>query len=423
MPSSQSIATAYRAARERYAALGVDTDQVLETLGAVHLSLHCWQGDDVRGFEHQMAGLSQGGLQVTGGYPGRARTIGELRQDLEKAYTLIPGSHRLNLHAMYGDFGEKPVDRDAITPDHFRTWMEWGRSQGIHLDFNSTCFAHPKAESGFTLSSEDPAIRGFWIEHVRRSRIIAEAMGQAQGDPCIHNLWIPDGAKDITLRRALYRSLLRRSLDTIFADRRDPRFLKDAVESKLFGIGSEAFVVGSHEFYLAYAIRNQMMLCLDMGHFHPTESVADKVSSVLEFSDELLLHVSRGIRWDSDHVVIVNDDVASLMLEITRAQAMPRTHIALDFFDASLNRVGAWVVGARATLAALLQALLEPHARLVEYEASGDFFARLALLEVAKTLPWGAVWDYHCEQNGTPAGEEWIGELQSYERAVLSRRG
>ncbi len=419
-PASEQV---YAHARDRYAQLGVDTEAAMKSLQSVSLSLHCWQGDDVHGFETVDAGTASGGIQVTGGYPGRARTIQELQRDLEKAYALIPGRHRLNLHAMYGDFGGKKVDRDSIEPAHFRTWMDWGREHDIPLDFNSTCFAHPQADSGFTLSSLDAGIRDFWIEHVHRCREISAVMGKMQGVPCIHNIWIPDGAKDITVRRFVHRAALRGALDIIFTKRYESEEMKDAVESKLFGIGSESFVVGSHEFYMGYALTRKVMLCLDLGHFHPTESVADKVSSLLLYVDELLLHVSRGIRWDSDHVVIVNDEVSALAEEIIRAEALQRVHIALDFFDGSVNRIGAWVLGSHSTLKALLRALLEPRKRLEQLEAEGDFVGRLALLEELKSLPFGAVWETYCARAGVPHGEGWMNVIRDYERTVLRARG
>jgi L-rhamnose isomerase len=422
MNSRSAIEARYTAAKQQYADFGVDTERALERLNDVQLSLNCWQGDDVVGFEVREAGLSTGGIQATGAYPGRARTIDELRQDLQKASSLLPGRKRVNLHAMYGDFDGKRIDRDAIRPEHFKSWMEWASSQRLSLDFNSTCFSHPLAESGFTLSSDKQEVRDFWIEHVQRAREIAAAMGRHQGNPCIHDIWLPDGAKDLTVRRFLHRKHLKESLDSIFKVAFDSSLMKDAVESKLFGIGSESFVVGSNEFYLGYAFTRNVMLCLDMGHFHPTESVADKISSILQYSNELLLHVSRGVRWDSDHVVIMNDDLNAVMAEVVRADALSRVHFALDYFDASMNRIGAWVIGARSTLKAILNALLEPVDRLKEVEAQGNFFGRLALLEEEKTLPLGAVWDYYCASHEVPSGDAWIGEVQRYENEVLRGR-
>jgi len=422
MPGDMDRKKAYMEARDRYAALGVSTDEALERLRRASLSLHCWQGDDVGGFEPCELGLEGSGIQVTGRYPGKARTLAELRQDLQQAFALIPGSHRLNLHAMYGDFGGSAVDRDRIDPRHFQGWRDWAAQEGLKLDFNATCFAHPLAESGFTLSHRDPSIREFWIEHVKRCRAISEYLGEAQSSACVHNLWIPDGAKDITIDRLLHRRLLKESLDRVYAVEYPDTRMKDALESKLFGIGSESFVVGSHEFYMGYTLTSGKMLCLDTGHFHPTESVADKISALLVFSDELLLHVSRGIRWDSDHVVILNDEIRDLMTELVRADALDRVHIALDFFDAGMNRIGAWVIGARAVLKALLLALLEPTIRLRQHEEEGDFFQRLALLEDTRSLPSGAVWDYHCLTREVLPDQEWIAEVLRYERDVLSQR-
>jgi L-rhamnose isomerase len=419
--SSQQIEKAYTLAKDRYAEFGVDAEAAVAELAKVALSLHCWQGDDVGGFERPEAALSGGGIQVTGRYPGKARSPAELRADLEKALSLIPGRHRINLHAMYGEFGGKLVDRDQVGPEHFRGWVQWAKQHGLALDFNATLFSHPKADDGWTLSSPDPAIRSFWIEHVRRCRAISAEIGRTLGRPCLHNLWIPDGSKDLPADRWGPRGRLRESLDAIYAAEYPATEMKDAVEGKLFGIGSEAYVVGSHEFYLGYALSRGKMICLDLGHFHPTESVADKLSALLQFSDELLLHVSRGVRWDSDHVVILNDDLRAMAEEIVRGDALGRVHIGLDFFDGSINRVGAWVVGARATLKALLAALLEPRDRLRQAEQAGDGFRRLALMEEAKGLPAGAVWDYYCSQANVPAGPEWLEEVRTYEAQVTGR--
>jgi L-rhamnose isomerase len=414
---------AYELARKRYAELGVDTESALAALSQVSLSVHCWQGDDVGGFERPQASLSGGGIRVTGSHPGKARTVGELRADLEKALSLIPGRHRVNLHAMYGEFGGERVDRDQYQPRHFRGWVEWAGERGVKLDFNATCFSHPKAESGFTLSHRDRGIRGFWVEHVKRCREIAAFMGRELGDCCIHNLWVPDGEKDAPVDRWGRRELLKGSLDEIYATDYPAEQMKDALESKLFGIGSEAFVVGSHEFYLAYALGRRKMVCLDLGHFHPTESIADKLSSILQFSDELLLHISRGVRWDSDHVVVLSDEVREVMAEIVRGGALGRVHLALDFFDASISRVGAWVIGARATLQALLAALLEPRGKIGEAEQAADSFARLSLLEEAKLLPLGAVWEECCVRAGAPTASECREEIHRYEAEVTSRWG
>ena len=417
-----SIERAYAAAREKYAERGVDSEKALARLQTIPLSLHCWQGDDVAGFERRSESLAGSGLQVTGNAPGRARDAEELRADMAQAFALIPGRHRVNLHAMYGEFGDKPVDRDAIEPSHFRGWEEWARRLGLKLDFNATCFAHPKAASGATLSCRENGVRKFWVDHVKCCRKIAASIGREQQAACIHNLWIPDGSKDVPTDRWGARAALLKSLEEIFAVEYSPQQMKDSLESKLFGIGSESFVVGSHEFYLGYALTRKKMVCLDLGHFHPTESVADKISAVLPFTGEILLHVSRGVRWDSDHVVLLNDEVRDLAAEIVRSQALDKIHIALDYFDASFNRIGAWVLGARSMLKGLLVALLEPQDKLRELDSSSKTLSRLALLEEIKALPFGAVWDYHCHKNGVPPADEWLREVDAYERRVLSRR-
>ncbi|HLP16271.1 MAG TPA: L-rhamnose isomerase [Bacteroidota bacterium] len=421
MTTRTNPSNAYSAARDQYAQYGVDAESALGTLSSVSLSLNCWQGDDVVGFESTDV-HGGGGIQATGNYPGRARTPVELRSDIEQALALIPGRHRVNLHAMYGDFRTRPADRDAISSEHFSEWIDWAKNRSLPLDFNATCFAHPKAASGFTLSSRDESIRNFWIEHVKRAREISAAIGRALGSPCIHNLWIPDGAKDQCVDRFGYRSLLRQSLDAVYEAPMNPAEMKDAIESKLFGIGSESFVVGSYDFYLPYALSKGLIPCLDMGHYHPTESVADKVSSLLQYTDELLFHVSRGVRWDSDHVVILNDDLSALTDEIVRAGALEKMHFALDFFDASINRIGAWVVGTRATQKSLLRSLLEPRARLLEYEQSENYFGRLALLEESKSMPFGAVWNEFCKRMDVPAGADWMSEIEDYEKTVTSKR-
>lgn len=413
---------AYALAREAYAALGVDAEQALATLAAIPISLHCWQGDDVGGFERAGATLEGGGIQATGNYPGKARTLAELRQDLDTALSLIPGRHRLNLHAIYGDFGGKKVERNAIGPEHFRSWIDWAKARGLGLDFNPTCFSHPLANDGFTLSHRDAAVRQFWIEHAIACRRIGAAMGQALGTPTVTNVWIPDGHKDLPADRKGPRERLEASLDTVFKEPIDERIHRDAVECKLFGIGSESYVVGSHEFYLGYAVTRKKTLCLDMGHFHPTESVADKVSSVLQYVPHLLLHVSRGVRWDSDHVVLLDDPTRALFEELVRGGFLPRTAIGLDYFDASINRVAAWVLGTRNALKCLLVALLEPSARLRELEAAGDHTARLVLLEELKTLPFAAVWDEHCRRQNTPGDRAWLPTVQKYEREHLAQR-
>jgi L-rhamnose isomerase len=420
-PRSQDVGRSYEVARKIYAAWGVDTEKALASLSAIPLSLHCWQGDDVGGFE-SAAGLTGGGIQTTGNYPGKARTADELRADFEKAFSLIPGKHKANLHAIYAETGGKNVERDALGPEHFAAWMSWAKKLGIGLDFNETFFSHPMAASGYTLSSREAKVRDFWIRHSIRCREIGAAMGRETGVPCIVNLWIQDGCKDQPADRLTPRKLLQESLDRVFEKKFDSRCMKDSVEGKLFGIGSESYVVGSHEFYLAYALKRDVMLTLDMGHFHPTESVADKLSAVLLFAREVLVHVSRGIRWDSDHVVTLNDEVKAVAAEVSRAEAWDRVHIATDYFDASINRVAAWVIGARAALKAILLALLEPSQMLRKAEASGDFTALLALLEEAKDLPAAAVWDRFCEQQGAPVGAAWLDAVAEYERSVQSKR-
>ena len=415
----QTIEQAYAMAKERYADLGVDTDAALAKLQKISLSLHCWQADDVTGFENPDAQLS-GGIQATGNYPGKARNIEELRQDILTAKSLIPGRHRLSLHASYADFRSTgAVDRDALRPEHFASWMDWAEANGMKLDFNSTSFSHPKSGM-LTLSNPDEGIRRFWVEHTKRCREIAEEMGRHQGDPAMLNIWIHDGSKDTTVNRIGYRRLLKQSLDEIFAV--DYANMKDCIEAKLFGIGAESYTVGSYDFYLGYGAKYGKIVTLDTGHFHLTESIADKVSSLLLFTPEIMLHVSRPIRWDSDHVVIMNDDTLDLAKEIVRCDALDRVHIGLDYFDASINRIGAYVVGARATQKCVLQALLEPLAKLREYEASDRLFERLALLEEAKNLPWNAVWDMFCLQNDVPAGEAYIADVEKYEKDVTSKR-
>jgi L-rhamnose isomerase len=415
---SELINKAFDIAVERYAAVGVDVNKALKDLSKISLSLHCWQADDVVGFENPDGQLS-GGIQTTGNHPGKARNIDEVRADILKAASYIPGTHRLNLHAIYGDFGGQFVDRDQIEPKHFESWMKWAKENNMKLDFNSSSFSHPKSGS-LTLANPDKEIRDFWIEHTKRSRAIAEAMGKYQGSPCVMNLWIHDGSKDQTVNRLKYRELLKESLDEIFATKYDN--MKDCIEAKLFGIGAESYTVGSYDFYLGYGAKNNKIVTLDTGHFHLTESIADKISSLLLFTPEIMLHVSRPIRWDSDHVTIMNDDTLDLAKEIIRCNALDRVNIGLDYFDASINRIGAYVIGSRATQKCFMQALLEPLAKLREYEANGQLFERLALLEEAKSLPWNAVWDMFCLQNNVPVGEEFIAEIQKYEADVTIKR-
>ncbi len=420
MPND-NIDRAYALAKERYGGSGVDADEALARLGEISISLHCWQGDDVAGFEG-VADEIGGGLAVTGSYPGRARTPEELRVDLDQALALIPGCHRLNLHASYAETGGKPVERTDLEAAHFRGWIDWAKAKGLGMDFNPTFFAHPKANDGFTLAHADPAIRRFWVEHGRASRRIGAAIGEALGSPCVTNVWIPDGYKDTPVDRRGPRERLAQSLDAVFAEPLSPEHNLDAVECKLFGLGSEAYVVGSHEFYLGYAIERGTLLCLDAGHFHPTEVISDKISAVMCWLEELLLHVSRGVRWDSDHVVTLSDELRAIAHELVRGGYLQRTHIGLDFFDASINRVAAWVIGTRAMLKALLLALLEPTETLQQLEAGGDFTARLALLEEYKALPFGAVWDRYCVEQGVPPAERWLEDVRRYEREVLSNR-
>ncbi len=421
MTTPAAVRKAYALAKERYARIGVSTEGALKALRGIAISLHCWQGDDVGGFESQ-DGLSDGGIQATGNYPGKARTADELRQDLDKALSLLPGRQRLNLHALYAECRGRRVDRDALEPAHFARWIDWAKNRKVGLDFNPTYFSHPRAADGFTLSHPDPGIRRFWIDHGIACRRIGEAFGRALKTPCVCNVWIPDGYKDLPADRKAPRERLRDALDVIFKRKVSPRHLLDAVEGKLFGIGSESYVVGSHEFYLGYALRNRKLLTLDTGHFHPTESVADKISAVMAFLDEILLHVSRGVRWDSDHVVILSDELKALAEELVRGRYLKRVHIGLDYFDASINRVAAWVIGTRAMQKALLMALLEPSDRLHALERAGDHTGRLALLEELKTLPAGAVWDRYCLTQDVPVGEAWLDEVRAYERNVLAAR-
>lgn len=414
------IKKAYESAKEQYAALGVDVEKALEKLNDISISIHCWQADDVLGFENPEGGLS-GGIQTTGNYPGKARTIEELKKDIEKVLTLVPGSHRLSLHAIYGDFGGEFVDRDQIEPKHFQSWMDWAKETGVKLDFNSTFFSHPKSGE-YSLSSFDPETRNFWKEHLRRCRRIAAEMGRQQGDACIHNIWVHDGEKDKTVSRIQHRQLLKESLDEVLAEKISNDYLKDCIECKLFGIGSESYVVGSHEFYMGYAVKNNMLLTLDAGHFHPTESIADKISSMLLFVPEIALHVSRPERWDSDHVVILNDALLELSQEIVRSGEMDKIHIGLDYFDASINRLGAYTVGIRSTQKALLQALLEPTETLRDFEKEDKRFQRMAYLEELKAMPWNAVYNYYCQQKGVPVGDEFIKEIEGYETETTSKR-
>ena len=418
MATEVQIESGYQMAKDRYASLGVDTDDVLKQLERVSISLHCWQGDDVGGFENPGGELT-GGIAATGSYPGKARTADELRKDLDVVYSLLPGSHRLNLHAIYLDTGEK-VARNAIEPRHFTSWKDWAKANGRGIDFNPTCFSHPLADDGFTLAHTDAGIRRFWVEHCIACRKIGDWFGKELGTPAVTNIWIPDGYKDTPADRTGPRRRLRDSLDAILAEKLSHNL--DAVEPKLFGIGSESYVVGSMEFYMAYAVRRNVLLTLDSGHFHPTETIADKISSILLYLDEILLHVSRGVRWDSDHVVTFNDDLQAIAQEVVRADALERVHIGLDYFDASINRLAAWTIGARNTLRAMLNALLEPRLLLTQLEANGDYSSRLALMEELKAMPAGAIWDYYCLVKGVPVGMAFMAVIKSYEQAELSKR-
>lgn len=420
--NKELIKKSYQLAKEQYAELGVDTDKVLKQMEDVVISLHCWQTDDVGGFEKEGAELGGGGIQATGNFPGKAKTLDQMRNDLDKAMSLLPGRQRLNLHAIYGEFDGKKIDRDQIEVRHFRGWIDWAKKRKLGLDFNCTCFSHPLADDGFTLSSRNPKIRKFWIEHTKRCRAIAAEMGKQLRTPAVHNIWIPDGSKDTPVDRYTLRKLLKNSLDEIFSVKYPKKYLKDSIESKLFGIGSESMVVGSYDFYLGYAVQNNTMITLDNGHFHPTEQVGDKISSILLYVDELLLHLTRGIRWDSDHVLTFNDELLLIAQEIIRARALNRVNIGLDFFDASLNRIGAYVIGTRSAQMAFLYAMLEPLKTLVKFEEEGKNFERLSYLELMKTKPFGAVWDYYCLMNKVPVGQDYIEEIRKYEKEVLDHR-
>ncbi|KEO78944.1 MULTISPECIES: L-rhamnose isomerase [Paenibacillus] len=417
---NEAIEASYNEAKKLYARHGIQVDDILRKLSQIKISLHCWQGDDVQGFLFKDKQLS-GGIAVTGSYPGRAGTPHELRQDLEKALSLIPGKHKVNLHAIYADTTEQ-VDLDQLEPRHFQNWVDWAKQQGLGLDFNPTLFSHPKAEDGFTLSHKDSEIRDFWITHCKKSRRIAEYFGKELGQPCVTNHWMPDGYKDTPVDRLAPRERLRDALDDIFSEEISEEYNIDAVESKLFGIGSESYVVGSHEFYMGYALTRGKSICLDAGHFHPTEVISNKLSSVLMFTDQLLLHVSRPVRWDSDHVVTMDDELLDIARELVRGELLSRTHIGLDFFDGSINHVAAWVIGTRNTIKALLRAMLEPIEALRQAEEDRDFTTRLALVEEFKSYPFGAIWDYYCAQNSVPVREEWLAEVKNYEQQVLLKR-
>lgn len=412
----------FELAKKKYIELGVDVEDILKKLETISLSIHCWQGDDVAGFESPTAKLEGGGILATGNFPGRARTLEELRNDYDFALSLIPGKHRVNLHAIYGDFSGGLRERNEISIENFQSWVNWAKERGLGIDFNATLFSHPMADSGFTLSNKDKQKREFWIDHVQRCREISSEMGKQLNNPVIHNLWIPDGSKDIPVDRMGHRMLLKDSLDAIYSKTHSRKNMKDALEGKLFGIGSESFVVGSHDFYLGYALTKGLLLTMDTGHYHPTESVADKISAILPFANEILIHVSRGVRWDSDHIVLLSDEIIQLAEEIVRSRSFDQVHLALDYFDASINRIGAWIIGARATLKSILYALLQPWEMLLEYEESGKNFQRLALLEELKSLPFGAIWDYYCQKMNVPDGRGWIDKVEEYETSVLRKR-
>lgn len=411
---------AYQIAKEQYAAIGVDTDAVLKKLSEIKISMHCWQGDDVGGFLFKDIELS-GGIQTTGNYPGKAENVEQLRQDIEKALSLIPGKHKLNLHAIYADTDEK-VDLDKLEPKHFAGWVEWAKKNDMGLDFNPTCFSHPMADSGFTISSADEKVRKFWIDHCIACRKIGEYFGKELGQTCAINYWFPDGYKDIPVDRMGPRARMKSALDEVFAEDIDPKYLVEAIESKVFGIGAESYTVGSNEFCVSYAVANNKLVCLDAGHYHPTEVISDKIPTVLLFTDRLVLHVSRPVRWDSDHVVILDDELMAIADSLVRNNLVDRTHIGLDFFDASINRIAAWVIGVRNMQKALLKALLTPIDKMMKIELDGDYTSRLALTEEYKTYPFGAVWDYFCEKNGVPVGTAWLNEVKQYEKDVLSKR-
>ena len=418
--SESQIQSAYSIAKEHFAALGVDTEAALTRLETIPLSLHCWQADDLGGFEKQAGGLT-GGIAVTGNYPGKARNADELRRDLDESYRLVPGSHRLNLHAIYLE-ADRKIERNRIEPAHFSAWVDWAKANGHGLDFNPTCFSHPLSADGFTLSHRDPAIRNFWVEHCIACRRIGAYFGQALGTPAVTNIWIPDGYKDTPADRLTPRQLLIESLDAILAEELDPRYVLDSVEPKLFGMGLESYTTGSLEFYLAYAISRKILLTLDSGHYHPTESIADKISALMLYVNGLLLHISRGVRWDSDHVATFTDDLQAIAREAVRSQALERIHLGLDYFDGSINRIAALAIGARSTLRALLLALLEPFEKLQEYEKAGDFSGRLVLQEELKAMPFNAVWEAYCTRKGVPVGMDFMDEIKCYEKKELAGR-
>ena len=417
----KNVEQAYSLAKEVYGEIGVDTDKIIKEMGKLTVSMHCWQGDDVGGFE-SVGGTASGGTLVTGNYLGKARTPQELRADLEKAMSLIPGKQKVSLHSIYAETEGRKIERNELQPKHFDAWVNWAKEQKIGLDFNPTYSGHEKSADGFTLSNKDEGIRKYWIEHTIACRKIGEYFGKELKIPCVNNIWIPDGYKDIPADRYAPRQRLKASLDEALKEKISKKYNKDSVESKLFGIGLESYTVGSSEFYTSYAVKNNTLLTFDTGHFHPTEAVSDKISAVMEFIDEILLHVSRPVRWDSDHVVIFDDELKAIMTEIVRGEFENRVNIGLDFFDASINRVAAWIIGTRNTIKAMLMAKLEPKNLLKDMENSGDYTSRLAFSEELKSYPYNAVWDYYCLVSDVPVRECWIKEIKKYEADVLAAR-
>lgn len=409
----------YEHAKETYAKIGIDTEEVLKKLAELPISLHCWQGDDVVGFEN--TGSLSGGIMATGNYPGKAGTPQELMADIEEVLSLLPGKYKINLHAIYA-ITDGTVDRDKLEPKHFEKWVEFAKKNGLGLDINPTLFSHPLAANSLTLSNPDEKIRRFWIDHCKAMRKIGAYFGKELGITCMNNIWIPDGYKEIPADRLGPRQRLKESLDEIFSEKYDKKYLIDTVESKVFGIGLEAYTVGSHEFYLNYAAKNDCLCLLDNGHYHPTEMVSDKIPSMLLFADKLALHVTRPMRWDSDHVVIFDDELKEIAKEIVRCDALDKVMIGLDYFDASINRIAAWVVGARNMRKALLFAMLLPHGELKKYQDSGNFTKMLAMSEEYKFYPYNEVWNEFCRRENVPQGEKWLEETDRYEKEVLSKR-
>lgn len=413
----------FKEAATEYKNQGVDVEKALKKVAEIPISIHCWQGDDLAGFEVEGASLNGGGIQTTGNFPGKARNINELRADLEKVLSLDGGKHRINLHASYGDFKGEFKDRNNLDKKYFYTWIDWAKKMNLGIDFNGTFFSHPKANNGFTLSSPNPKIRNFWIEHEKQCREIAAFIGKEMESPCILDTWIPDGTKNLTSGKIYYRQILKESLDECFKVEYSPEYMRDALETKLFGIGSESYVVGSHEFYMNYAARNNKMLCIDMGHFNVGEDVSDKLSSILLFDDELLMHVSRPMHWDSDHVILFNEKIKNVAEELVRSDKLDKVHIGLDFFDASINRIGAWAIGTRTFRKALLFALLEPNKTLLNLELENRGFEHMALLERQNTLPFGTIWEEYCKRTNTYNDDNMVKVVLDYERDVLLKRG